>query len=264
MGRHKRYTEEQFIDAVKKSSSMRQVFLTLGIKATGGNYHNAKERINKLGLDISHHTGQGYLKGAKIPPRKPLNEILVENSTYSCSNRLRGRLIREKIFEYKCYKCGLKEWLGQPISLELEHINGNHCDNRIENLTLLCPNCHAQTPTYRGRKKKKNIKKYCKKCGDKIYNRSKTDHCKKCSNIFLAKKKRIEFPKEEPKCEICGKKTKGRGKNNRCMECYNLQTRKVERPSIEQLLKEIEETNFCAVGRKYGVSDNAIRKWIKK
>lgn len=83
-----------------------------------------------------------------------LQEILVENSTFQ-SNKLRKRLIKLDVKERRCEKCGLSEWLDQPISLELDHINGIKTDNRLENLRIICPNCHAQTTTYRG----KNIKK---------------------------------------------------------------------------------------------------------
>jgi 5-methylcytosine-specific restriction endonuclease McrA len=81
----------------------------------------------------------------------PLEKILIENSTYVSSNDLRQRLIKEGIFEYRCMGCGLDTWLDQPIPLELDHINGSRSDQRLENLRLLCPNCHALTPTYRGK-----------------------------------------------------------------------------------------------------------------
>lgn len=83
----------------------------------------------------------------------PISQILVPNSNYQ-SYKLKRRLLREKYFEHKCYNCNLTEWMNQPITLELEHIDGNHTNNQIENLTLLCPNCHALTPTWRGRKLK--------------------------------------------------------------------------------------------------------------
>ena len=85
---------------------------------------------------------------------KKIEEILVENSTYQ-SYKLKKRLIAEGIKKSVCESCGQSEWLEQPIPLELHHINGNNSDNRLENLRLLCPNCHALTDSYRGKNKRK-------------------------------------------------------------------------------------------------------------
>lgn len=105
---------------------------------------------------IFHITGKGYLKGKthNWGEEKNLSEILVKDSSYTNTSKLKERLLKKGLMNYKCYKCGGREWLGEPIPLELEHINGDRFDNRIENLTLLCPNCHAQTDTYRGKNKK--------------------------------------------------------------------------------------------------------------
>ena len=87
----------------------------------------------------------------------PLSEILVENSTYTNIARLKVRLLREGLLAAKCYgeDCGLTEWKGKPISLQLDHINGDKLDHRIENLRLLCPNCHSQTDSFAGKNKRK-------------------------------------------------------------------------------------------------------------
>lgn len=157
MGKPRTYTIEQFIEAVKASTSIRQVLHILGLREAGGNYKATKLRIEKLGLNNDHFLGQGHLKGKKNTwhPEIPLEKILVENSTYGGGTyKLKNRLFKANYFEHKCYKCDGIEWLGKPIPLELEHKNGNSRDNRIENLTLLCPNCHAQTETYRGKNKK--------------------------------------------------------------------------------------------------------------
>ncbi len=149
-----KYTEEQFIDAVKSSTSVRQVLNKLGLKEAGGNYSITKTRIKNLELDTSHFTGQGWNKGKTLGPRKSVKELLVNDRKHPYqSHKLKQRLLQEGLKVHQCECCGITEWRGQPTPIELDHINGINYDNRLENLRLLCPNCHAQTSTYRGRNK---------------------------------------------------------------------------------------------------------------
>lgn len=151
----KKYTLEELKEAVANSFSIAGVLKSLGLIVAGGNYKTIKEKIAKYKLDTSHFTGMGWNKGKKIPGEKiPLSKILVNGSTYRTS-LIRPRLIKEGLKEHKCEICGNTTWQGKEIPLELHHINGINTDNRIENLQLLCPNCHALTDTFRG----KNIKK---------------------------------------------------------------------------------------------------------
>lgn len=151
----KKYTLEELKEAVANSLSIAGVLKSLGLIVAGGNYKTIKEKIAKHKLDTSHFTGMGWRKGKKIPGEKiPLSKILVNGSTYRTS-LIRPRLIKEGYKEHKCEICGNTTWQGKEIPLELHHINGINTDNRIENLQLLCPNCHALTDTFRG----KNIKK---------------------------------------------------------------------------------------------------------
>ncbi len=148
----KRYDKEKLEIAIKNSYSISGVLRYLGIIPAGGNYRTVKKYIKEWNLDISHFTGQLWNKGGHIVcnPAKPLDEILVKNSNYQ-SYKLAKRLIKENIKEPICELCKNKEWLGKIIPLELHHINGIHTDNRLENLQLLCPNCHALTDNYRGK-----------------------------------------------------------------------------------------------------------------
>ena len=152
----KSWSDTDLKKAVSDNYSIAGVLKSLKLKPSGGNYNTVKNRIEELKLDISHFTGKGWNKGLKFKPKPaiPLEDILVENNNYQ-SFKLAKRLIKEDIKELKCENCGLSSWLGQPIKLELHHKNGISNDNRLENLQLLCPNCHSFTDNYRG----KNINK---------------------------------------------------------------------------------------------------------
>jgi hypothetical protein len=150
------YSDDELAQAVAGSPSFAEVLRKLNLRPSGGNYDLVKRRIKALNLDTSHMTGQAWLRDKKNPVvrQRALEEILVEDSTYVSTAHLRERLLAEGIFEHRCISCGLTEWLSQPIPLEIDHINGDRRDNRLDNLRLLCPNCHALTATYRGKNKK--------------------------------------------------------------------------------------------------------------
>ena len=145
-----RYSEEELRTAVANSGSLRQVLQKLNLVEAGGNYSTTKNRIKSLNIDTSHFHGRLWNKGKTTGPKRPIEEYL--NNDYKIgSNTLRKRLIREGLKEHKCECCGIIEWCGQPTPLELDHIDGDHYNNNLDNLRVLCPNCHAQTDTYRGR-----------------------------------------------------------------------------------------------------------------
>ncbi len=151
------WTDTEFLDIVKNSFSIREVFTKMGVVPAGGNYKTFYSRVERLGASIDHFTGQAHLKGkshdwnAKIPMEK----ILVQNSTYSTTSYLKKRLVKEGYLKNNCAGCGIFDWLGKPLSLHLDHIDGDNTNNLIDNLRLLCPNCHSLTPTYCGKNKKK-------------------------------------------------------------------------------------------------------------
>jgi hypothetical protein len=159
--KNRKYTDEQFIEAVKSSYSIAEVLKKLNLALAGGSYKTFYATIKDRKIDISHFIGQGHLKGKKHEwsPTRKLEDILIVNSPHSKSSSLKKRLIKEGLLINKCAgintNCGISEWHGMKLSLHLDHINGINTDNRIENLRILCPNCHSQTNTYCVKKVKK-------------------------------------------------------------------------------------------------------------
>lgn len=153
MGRRRAYTDEQLVDAVQACRTYAQVLARLGLVAAGGNYATMHACVRRLGLDTSHMRGQGWARGSSGSPRTPplpLGSVLTEHSTYQ-SYKLKQRLLAAGLLKAECARCGNAHWLGGRIPLELDHINGIRTDNRLENLRVLCPNCHALAPSYRAK-----------------------------------------------------------------------------------------------------------------
>jgi hypothetical protein len=149
----KRYTDAQLKEAVKTSRSYAQVLIKLGLKPAGGNYKTLQQYVTQLKISIAHFSGRGWNRGAEYRcprPRRPLSSLLNISDTPLNTYKLKKRLLREGVKKEICEVCGLTEWQKKPIALHLDHINGNNRDNRIENLRIICPNCHAQTDTYCG------------------------------------------------------------------------------------------------------------------
>lgn len=158
--RRSRWTDEQLRDAVRASTSYRGVIEKLGLIAAGGNYDQVKRRIAELALDTSHFQGYGWSRGKQLPyaPKVPLCEVLVAGR-WTMSHPLKKRLFREGLKQPKCERCGWCERAPDGrIPVELDHINGDKNDNRLENLRILCPNCHSLQPTHRGLNQKSRLK----------------------------------------------------------------------------------------------------------
>ncbi len=157
MPKKRSWTDEELIRAVKSSKSVRSVLIKIRLVPAGGNYDQVNDRIKALKLDTTHFTGKGWNAGWGFdprPPKLPLENILVKGRRHQ-SNSLKKRLFLSGLKERKCELCGWCEVSKDGrVPIELDHINGDHSDNRIENLRILCPNCHSLQPTHRGRNKK--------------------------------------------------------------------------------------------------------------
>jgi len=149
------WTDDELRTAVRTNVTISGVLRSLGYSPSGGMHRYISTRIHQLDLDTSHFVGRAWARGRRVSgaPRRPLDEILVANSPYLSTGSLRRRLIREGLKRPLCEVCGLDTWRGEPLPLALDHVNGDPTDNRLENLRILCPNCHALTDTWCGRRR---------------------------------------------------------------------------------------------------------------
>lgn len=214
--------KEDFIEIINESNTIKEVIVSLGLDLCTSHYKTINARIKEDNIDTSHFNP--YLNRKSVE-KISLDEILIENSTYSRVS-LKRRLIDDGLLEECCSICKIgNEWNGRFLSLQLDHINGVNDDNRIENLRLLCPNCHSQTDTFGSRNAKR--------------------------------KKRVN------NCLDCNKEISTQKNTSRCIECQSILNRKVERPSKDELSILIKNQTMKSIGDKYGVADNTVRKWCR-
>lgn len=239
--KNRSFTNEQFLHAIKNNYSIAGVLRELLLKPAGANYKTFNMLSKQLNADTSHFTGKGHLKGKTRNWGKiiPLDEFLTENSHHN-PGHLKKRLVKENRIIYQCsiQECEISNWKGAPISLHLDHINGDSSDNRLINLRLLCPNCHSQTSTY---------------CGKNIRRRKRAPVIKRKATKKINKK-----------CCDCNKKIDR--KATRCKSCAgkHIQPTKISWPPLDDLILMINTTNYSAVGRKLKVSDSAVRQRVKR
>jgi hypothetical protein len=224
MGRPSRYTDAELAVAVAASSSYRQVLRSLGMYEQGGSYKQLKKRLAMAShIDASHFLGQRH--GTSIPRRKRATDEMLREGSHIESSRLKKRLLDEGLVKNECGECGISEWRGTALTLHLDHRNGVNTDNRLLNLRLLCPNCHSQTETYcRGTRRRAT--QMCIDCGKAVTLRYK--RCKQCAGMRLR-----------------GSKAK------------------IIWPPLHRLEQEVRDTGYVAVGRRLGVSDNAVAKHLE-
>lgn len=140
-----KHSDEYFIEVCQSAKSMSKAAAVLKL-----HFNTFKKKAIELGVYLPNQSGKGLSKrhnGSKIP----LNEILEGKHPQYQTNKLRIRLIKEGLKMHQCECCGIEDWMNKPISLELDHIDGNRTNHILENLRILCPNCHSQTSTYRAK-----------------------------------------------------------------------------------------------------------------
>jgi hypothetical protein len=212
---------------------MTEVLRHFGLRPAGGNHRLLRRWLDRWNIPIDHFVGTP-------PPQRrdpiPLEDVLVEHSTYN-RHKLKQRLYNADLKDRICELCGQnEEWQGRHMSLILDHINGVADDNRLENLRIVCPNCNATLDTHCGRANARTVEdQSCLLCGGTL--RPKSSRQRYCSRECGMRWERAGLPRPG--------------------------ARRVERPPYEELVAEVAATSWSAVGRRYGVSDNAVRKWVR-
>lgn len=220
--------KDELQKVLNESSSYRDALRRIGYNGSTLTYYYRvlKKRIQKDNLDITKLNTNRSKTNKR--PIKSLDDMLKNTTLHVRTASLKKKLIDSGLLKYECRDCknhGI--WMDKPLVLQLEHIDGNHKNNTLSNLTLLCPNCHSQTSTYGGKKlKKKTVIKICKKCNKQIQKNS--THCISC----------VDIPQRKPR--------------------YNSTKSELEDMILRQNM------SYVSIGKKFGVTDNAIKKRCKR
>lgn len=221
---------DEFRDLVKNSITYTAILSVLGYTVRGGAFKLLKKRILEENIDDTHILQNGkQIVFAHHFNKRADSDVFVKNSTYNNGSHLKKRLLQMGVLE-QCDMCGIMDsWNGKFLSLQIDHINGISNDNRIENLRIICPNCHSQTETFAGKKLNKGEPKL----------RGKTLHNDRI--VSKMQKKYFDSQVGEPKLHL----------------------RRVNRPDKETLKKLLWEMPTTKIATIYGVSDKAVEKWAK-
>jgi hypothetical protein len=236
MPRTRPFSEADAQTAIANSTCWADALRYLGYAVKGANYRTLQKWAAQWDISTEHFDAHVGGRRASRAREIPLSEVLVEGSPYS-RGKLKQRLVAAGLLDARCELCGQDEhWQSRRMSLILDHINGIANDNRLENLRMVCPNCAATLDTHCGR------------------NLPRERACPGCGGSFVPRTMQHRY---------CSQRCWGTVNGAALRGVPLTATRKVERPSYEQLLADAQSMSLLAVGRKYGVSDNAVRKWIR-
>jgi hypothetical protein len=231
-----RYSSEEAREAIAASLSWSEALRRLGMCHSGGAHLVLRKYTSIWGISTEHFDPYAAVRGSGTRTRRPLEEILVEHSTFA-RNHLKERLYEAGLKQPICELCGQGElWRGRRMGLILDHVNGVSDDNRLENLRIVCPNCAATLDTHCARSRRVT---------------RATRMCIRCGEAFSPKYAKQRYCSRE-----CGTRHDRNG-------VVRPGARRVERPPYPQLVREVHALGYCGTARRYGVSDNAIRKWIR-
>lgn len=150
---NRKYQGEKFdnsiIEACNSSQSMAQACAKVGLFFT-----TFKRHAERLEVYTTNQAGKGLTRKTAITAI-PLQEILNGERPQYQTNKLKHRLYKEGLKKNECEICGLNEWQGKKIQCHLDHIDGNRFNHKLDNIRIICPNCHSQTETFAGKNSRK-------------------------------------------------------------------------------------------------------------
>lgn len=247
--------EQLVIEYLPYSNSYNDLCSILGMRGVNSYYDKIRKIITKNNLSTEHF---GTIKKKRANKTKSYSneEFFVSGASRNSSSTLKR--LTNGYREYKCECCGISEWNNKPLTLQIHHINGDNKDNRLENIQILCPNCHTQTDNYARSNSTKSFK-ISRRIEEIMNNSEKSFKHPSIGEI----KETLDTEPATTHCRHCGKEIPK--KHKYCsQECSQLDRRKLN-TSNEQLIEDFKELkSFRQVGRKYGVSDNAIKKRCKQ
>lgn len=283
MRKYEKINRDELQKIISESTSYSEVLTKIGLKPAGSMHTSFKKYLEDNNFDVTTMIGRAILRTTKVNEEKTPLEVLTINSNIG-SAKLKHKLFKYGLKERKCELCGITEWNGNSLSFELHHINGNHYDNRFENLIVLCPNCHSQTHNFRGKNSKSKLE--IERLDNLIAialndeNSKINDLITITNNMLINRDKRInpekyidanthkkeKTPKVQKYCKVCGKPLLANRTTYCSWECTIHELTK-HIPTKETLLEASKQVHSLSELNRYlniGLTDNAVKKWCKK